>query len=67
MIPNLDNLIKAFECENWRPNVCKQCEYGYLDESGDNPSWGCDSIRMHEEVLFYLKLYQYLIKENQNA
>lgn len=63
-IPNLDNLIKALECEEWRPSVCKQCIYGFLDDHGDYPIWTCDEERKNKEALFYLKLYRYLIEEN---
>ena len=35
-IPNLDNLIKAIECDAW-PKQCKKCPYNYQywDDSGD--------------------------------
>lgn len=65
-IPNLNEVIKALDCEEWRPSVCKQCVYGFLDDHGDNPIWACDRQRVIEESLFYLKLYQHLIKENNN-
>ena len=62
-IPELSQVIRAFECEEWRPSACKTCAYGYLDDHGDTPIWACDEIRIHEEVLFYLKIYQYLIEQ----
>ena len=65
-IPNLDNLINAIECEGYLiKNKCKHCPYGYqmLDTSGDNYFWWCDEDKLWEHALFYLKLYQYLIKE----
>lgn len=65
-MPNLDNLIKALECDEWRPNVCQLCEYGYLDDHGDYPYWTCYEERKINEALFFLKLYQYLIKEQEN-
>ena len=66
-IPNLDNLIKALECDLW-PKQCEHCPYGYQkwDDNGDYPDWWCDDIRKDEEVLFYLKLFQHLIKEQEN-
>lgn len=64
-IPRLNDVIKALECEEWRPSVCKKCMYGFLDDHGDNPTWSCDEIRIHEETLFWLKLYQHLINEEQ--
>ncbi len=66
-IPNLNNLIKAIECEEWHPSVCKRCDYGYLDDHGDNSIWTCNEEKVKEETLFYLKLYQYLIKEDING
>lgn len=68
-IPNLDNLIAALECDNWTPHHCQHCpyEYQYLDDHGDNIYWCCDEDRKIEDALFYLKLYQYLIKEKENG
>ena len=66
-IPKLDNLITALECEEWRPSICKKCKYGYLDNNGDNAIWSCNEEKIKEKTLFYLKLYQYLIKENTNG
>ena len=60
-VPNLDNLIKALECKEWRPSICKQCTYGFLDDHGDTPIWACNEEKIKEESLFYLKLYQHLI------
>lgn len=60
-VPNLDNLIKALECEEWRPSICKRCTYGFLDDHGDTPIWACNEEKIKEESLFYLKLYQHLI------
>lgn len=66
-IPNLDNLIHAIECEGIFYNGCKRCPFGYhhWDDSGDNGMWCCDEAKITEDTLFYLKLYQYLIKESQ--
>lgn len=65
-IPKLNNIIKALDCDEWRPSVCKNCLYGYYDTSGDSPIWKCNEEQIKAEALFYLKLYQYLIKEEQN-
>lgn len=69
MIPDLNNLIKALECEEWRSEVCKTCRYGYqyLDDHGDNSIWICNESKLLDDALFYLKLYQYLIKEQKNG
>lgn len=67
IIPKLNNLITALECEDWRPSVCEHCEYGFLDDHGDYPIWSCNETRLREESLFYLKLYQYLIEEQENG
>ncbi len=66
-IPNLDNLIHAIECEGIFYNGCKRCPYNYqyYDESGDTAMWTCNETKKEKDILFYLKLYQYLIKENQ--
>ena len=60
-VPNLDNLIKALECKEWRSSICKQCPYGFLDDHGDTPILACNGEKIKEESLFYLKLYQHLI------
>lgn len=67
-IPNLDNLIKAIECEGWVGKDCKDCPYHYQiwDDHGDHPYWGHDEIKVEKDALFYLKLYQHLIEENKN-
>ncbi len=62
-IPELSQVINALECEEWRPSVCKSCIYGYLNDHGDTPTWTCDEERIKQEALFYLKIYQYLIKQ----
>lgn len=64
MIPNLDNIIKAYECPGFK---CKACPYGYgyFDDNGDNYFWTCDLYRLEQDALFYLKLYQHLIKEEE--
>lgn len=61
--PNLDNLIKAIECDAWTFNKCKECPYNYQhwDDSGDYGFWCCDEERKWNDALFYLKLYQHLI------
>ena len=67
-IPNLDNLIDALKCDNWAPRHCQNCPFGYsyLDESGDTSFWTCDEEKKLEDSLFYLSVYQYLIKEQEN-
>lgn len=64
-IPNLDNLIKAIKCDIWSGPYCENCpyKYGYLDDSGDHPYWTCNEEKKWNDALFYLSLYQYLIKE----
>ena len=64
-IPNLDNLIKSLECDTWESKKCMQCPYNYqhLDDSGDTSFWRCDDDKQLEDILFYLKLYQYLINQ----
>ena len=68
-IPNLDNLIKAIECEGFWKDKCKHCPYNYQhwDDNGDQGFWTCDENKLWEHTLFYLKLYQHLIKENTNG
>lgn len=65
-IPNLNDVIKALECEEWKSSVCKKCIYGLLDDHGDYPIWTCNEDKKINEALFYLKLYQKLIKEKEN-
>lgn len=68
-IPNLNNLIKAFDCNYFHcPTQHRYCPYGYnkWDDSGDNPFWTCDEDKMIEDAVFYLKLYQKLIEEQNN-
>lgn len=69
MIPDLDNLIKAIECDKWTGPYCENCpyNYGHLDTSGDHYFWTCNEEKKWEDALFYLKLYQYLIKEQENG
>lgn len=64
MIPNLDTLIKVLECLG---HNCRKCPYGYgyYDDSGDTGFWTCDTMRVENESLFFLKLYQHLIKEGE--
>lgn len=64
MIPNLDNIIKAYECPGFK---CKACPYGYgyLNHDGDYGVWTCDLYKLEQDMLFYLKLYQHLIKEEE--
>ena len=66
MIPNLDTLIKVIECPTY-PHNCRKCPYGYgcYDDSGDTGFWTCDIVRVENEILFFLKLYQHLIKEGE--
>lgn len=69
-IPNLDNIIKAYECWNspYNPKERDKCEhcpygYGYYDDSGDHPFWRCCDEKWEDDAYFYLKLFQHLIKE----
>ena len=64
--PNLDNLIKALECDDWH---CQECPFGYnyLDDHGDNLIYACDEQKLIGDAVFYLKMYQYLIKENKDG
>jgi len=66
MIPDLNTLIKVIECPGHTHN-CKKCPYGYgfYDDSGDYGFWTCDMMRVEEESLFFLKLYQHLIEEGE--
>ena len=66
MMPNLDTLIKVIECP-MHPHNCRECQYGYsyYDDNGDYGFWTCDTMRVEEESLFFLKLYQHLIKEGE--
>ena len=67
MMPDLDTLIKVIQCDKWF-SQCKQCPYGYQywDDSGDNGLWCCDENRIYKETLFFLKLYNMVIKDNEN-
>jgi hypothetical protein len=67
MIPDLDILIKVIECP-MHPHNCRECPYGYsyYDDNGDYGFWTCDTMRVEEESLFFLKLYQHLIEEDKN-
>ena len=63
-MPNLKTLIAVLECLG---RDCKKCPYGYgfYDDSGDSGFWTCDTMRVEEESLFFLKLYQHLIEEGE--
>ena len=65
-MPDLDTLIKVIECPGHAHN-CSKCPYGYsyYDDNGDYGFWTCDTMRVEEESLFFLKLYQHLIKEGE--
>ena len=67
-IPNLDNLINAIQCEGCYKHKCEHCPYGYgyLDTTGDNSFWWCDEGKIMTDALFYLQIYQHLIKEKEN-
>lgn len=67
-IPDLNNLIKAIECDSWVHGGCEYCPYNYqyLDDRGDTTNWFCDEEQVMEDSLFYLKLYQKLIEEQNN-
>ena len=71
-IPKLKNVIAAYKCFNGPyaleyKDKCKHCPYGYgyLDDSGDNYFWTCDSEKWENDAYFFLKLYQHLIKEEK--
>ena len=66
-MPDLKTLIAVIECPGYSHN-CKKCPYGYgfYDDSGDYGFWTCDTMRVEEESLFFLKLYQHLIEEKEN-
>ena len=68
-IPDLDNLIQAIKCDNWTPHHCQYCPYNYQywDDHGDNAFWTCNEEKKLEDALFYLSIYQYLIKEKENG
>lgn len=60
-IPNLDNVIKAYECGNEpykseHRNKCEYCPYGYgyLDDSGDNYFWTCNEENGRKMLIFIL-------------
>ena len=67
MIPDLNNLINAIECNNWDESKCEKCPYNYqyLDCSGDYPFWSCSEEKLRTDTLFFLKLYRYLIDKNK--
>ena len=64
-MPELKTLIAVLECLGWD---CQKCPYGYgfYDNSGDTGFWTCDTARVEEETLFFLKLYQHLIEGEEN-
>lgn len=66
-MPDLDTLIKVIQCNKW-PSQCQHCPYGYQywDDSGDNGFWWCDENRVYKETIFFLSLYQKLIKEQND-
>ena len=70
-IPNLDNIIAAYECCNgpWYKNKkdkCPTCPYAYFDDSGDGPgSWMFDEEKWEKDAYFFLKLIQHLAEENK--
>ena len=68
-IPELDNLIKAMQCEGWLKSQCEHCPLNYqkLDDCGDHPFWWCDEDKILENALFYLKIYQHLIQTQKPA
>ena len=68
-IPNLDNLIAAYECWNSPyKSECDHCLYGYsyLDDSGDGrPFYACDEQKLTDDMYAWLKIYQHLTEENK--
>ena len=68
-MPTLDLVIAAFECyDNPNKSPCDNCSYGYgyLDEHWDYPCWSCDIEKLENDMLGYLKIYQYLVQEQEN-
>lgn len=67
MIPDLNDLINSIECDGWSKGECEHCPYDYQfwDDSGDNAFWWCNEEKQWKDALFYLKLYQFLIKEKE--
>lgn len=65
-IPELNNLIKAIECNKAQNNTfdcdCQHCQFGYnyVDDISDVQFYACDEVRLFDDALHYLKLYQYL-------
>ena len=68
-MPDLDNLINALECPEWREKVCKNCPYGYvfLDDAGDFSFWRCDEEQLKEDALVYLKIYRKTINDETRS
>ena len=67
---SLDQVIAAYECyDNLDKSPCNKCPYGYgfWDDNYDYPIWTCDNERLEHDMLGYLKIYQYLVKENEKA
>ena len=68
-IPDLDNLLNAIACNYglFAGTKCEECPFGYshYDDRGDHGFWCCDEQHFDTDIIFYLKLYQYLIKENE--
>lgn len=67
---NLDTVIAAYECQNgpYEHGKCDHCPYGYsyLDERGDGrPFYTCDEEQWEKDAYTWLKIYQYLSKENK--
>lgn len=64
-MPNLDNLIKAIDCEGWLKHECEHCpyDYQYWDDHGDNAFWWCNEEKIMEDALFYLKICKHLIEK----
>ena len=69
---NLDNVITAYECWNspYEKDKCDHCPYGYsyLDDSGDGrPFYTCKEEKLTDDMYSWLKIYQYLIKEDKKG
>ena len=69
---NLDNVVAAYECWNnpYKKDKCDHCpyNYSYFDDSGDGRSfYTCDEEKLLNDMYVWLKLYQYLIKEDKKG
>ena len=58
---NLDRLIAAIQCPEWKQSVCKACPYDYQIELTDEENrprhsyYDCNRVKMLDDALFYLE------------